>query len=345
MALLRTCPKKGPGKTAKRLLEGGLRMRIYLIRRVAQMIVLLLFISALVFFILHLVPGGPLDELRFSNPKINPAHIKLLESLLGLDKPLHERYFAWMLGVLRGDWGTSWGVAYGQPVMELIQSRLGNTILLMGVSTLVSLLIAVPIGVYSAVKQYSLTDYIVTAASFFGTSMPTFWFGVMMLILFAVTLRWLPPGDISTPGLEGDVLDRLRHLAMPVAVLSLFHVAGWSRYVRSSMLEVLGQDFLRTARAKGLSETVVVMKHALRNALIPFITLVGLAVPELFGGAIITETIFSWAGMGRLYYDAIMASDWPLLQALLVILAFLVIASNLLADVLYAVVDPRIRYG
>ncbi|MBI4318597.1 MAG: ABC transporter permease [Chloroflexi bacterium] len=320
-------------------------MQVYLIRRAAQMVVLLLFISALVFSILHLVPGGPLDELRFSNPRISPEHIKQLEALLGLDKPLHERYVAWLLDVLRGDWGTSWGVAYGQPVIGLIGSRLGNTVILMGLSTLVALLIAIPIGVYSAVRQYSLGDYLVTALSFFGTSMPTFWFGVMMLIVFSVLLRWLPPGEVSTPGLENDLLDRLRHLAMPVAVLSLFHVAGWSRYIRSSMLEVMEQDFLRTARAKGLPETLVVMKHALRNALIPFITLVGLTLPDLFGGAIITETIFAWAGMGRLYYDAILASDWPLLQALMVIIALLVIASNLLADLLYALVDPRIRYG
>lgn len=305
---------------------------------------MLLFISALVFFILHLVPGGPLDALRYSNPRISPEHIKQLERLLGLDKPLYERYFIWLAGMLRGDWGTSWGIAYGQPVLDLIQARLGNTLLLMGMSTVLSLAIAVPIGVYSAVKQYSWTDYFVTALSFFGTSMPTFWFGVMMLIVFAVTLRWLPAGGVATPGLEGDLMDRLRYLVMPVAVLSLCNVAGWSRYIRSSMLETLGQDYLRTAKAKGLSETAVVMKHALRNALIPFIAMVGLTLPELFSGAIITESIFAWAGMGRLYYDATMASDWPLLQAMMVIIAFLVIGSNLMADILYAVADPRIRY-
>ncbi|MDA8186529.1 MAG: ABC transporter permease [Dehalococcoidales bacterium] len=319
-------------------------MQYFLIRRVTQMAVLMLFISALIYLILNLVPGGPFDALRFANPRISAEHVKQLERLLGLDRPIHERYFIWLMNVVRGDWGESWGVSYGQPVLEIIQSRLGNTLILMGTSLVFSVIIALPIGIYSAIRQYSPIDYLVTTLSFFGMSMPTFWFGIMMLIVFAVGLRWLPAGGISTPGMEGDILDRLRHLALPATVLSLFNVAGWSRYIRSSMLEVLGQDYLRTARAKGLAEQTVVIKHALRNALIPFITLVGLTLPDLFGGAIITETIFAYSGMGILYYNAIMASDWPLVQAIMVMLAFLVVASNLFADVLYAFVDPRIRY-
>lgn len=319
-------------------------MHTFLFRRTAQMVVLLVFISALIYIILNFVPGGPFDSLRFSNSRITEEHVRQLERLLGLDKPLHERYLIWLFNVLRGDWGQSWGVAFGQPVLEIIQSRLGNTLILMGISLAVSIIIAVPIGVYSAIRQYSVIDYIVTGLSFFGMSMPTFWFGIMMLIVFSVGLRWFPAGGVSTPGMEGDIIDRLRHLALPVTVLSLFNVAGWSRYVRSSMLEVLGQDFLRTAKAKGLAEHKVLIKHALRYALIPFITLVGLTLPELFGGAIITETIFAYSGMGILYYNAIVASDWPLVQAIMVMLAFLVVASNLFADILYAVVDPRIKY-
>jgi peptide/nickel transport system permease protein len=308
------------------------------------MIILLLFISALIYLILNFVPGGPFDSLRFSNSHISEEHVKQLERMLGLDKPLHERFLLWLLNVVRGDWGNSWGVAFGQPVIDLIKSRLANTVMLMGISLGLSIIIALPIGIYSAIRQYSIIDYVVTGLSFFGMSMPTFWFGIMMLIVFSVGLRWFPAGGVSTPGLEDDLIDRLRHLVLPVAVLSLYNVAGWSRYVRSSMLEVLGQDFLRTAKAKGLTEQTVLIKHALRNALIPFITLVGLTLPELFGGAIITETIFAYSGMGILYLNAIMASDWPLVQAIMVILASLVIFSNLLADVLYAVVDPRIRY-
>ncbi|MBI2822746.1 MAG: ABC transporter permease [Acidobacteria bacterium] len=316
----------------------------FLVRRILEMFLLLLLISALVFFILHLAPGGPLDELRFSNPKITAEHVRQLTALLGLDRPLHERYIAWLANVLRGDWGTSWQVGAGQSVMEIVGSRVGNTALLMGVALGVSMLLALPIGIYSALRQYTWIDHIVTGISFFGMSMPTFWFGVVLLIVFAVTLQWLPAGGTATPGLEEDLLDRLRYLVLPATVLCLFNVAGWSRYIRSSMLDVLGQDYLRTARAKGLRESIVVAKHALRNALIPFITLVGLTLPELFGGAIVTETIFAWAGMGRLYFEAIVAADWPVVQAVMVILAFMVIASNLLADVLYAVVDPRIRY-
>lgn len=307
------------------------------------MAVLMLFISALIYLILNLVPGGPFDSLRFGNPHITAEHVRQLERLLGLDRPLHERYFRWLGNVLRGDWGESWGVATGQPVLEIIRSRLANTAILMGTSLVVSIAIAIPIGVYSAIRQYSAIDYIITTFSFFGMSMPTFWLGLMLVIVFAVSLQWLPAGGVSTPGLENDMIDRLRHLVLPTAVLSLFQVGGWSRYIRSSMLEILGQGYLRTARAKGLSERAVIVRHALRNALIPFITVVGLTLPELFGGAIITETIFSYSGMGILYYNAIMASDWPLVQAIMVMLAFLVIASNLLSDVLYTVVDPRIR--
>lgn len=319
-------------------------MRNFLIRRLLQTALLVVVISALIFLILNLVPGGPFDELRLANPRISQERVRQLEEMLGLTKPLHERYLDWLARVVRGDWGTSWGVAYGEPVLEVIGARLANTLLLMGLSTLVSLAIALPVGIYSAVRQYSRLDYAVTAFSFFGTSMPTFWFGLMLMIVFAVNLRWFPAGSVSTPGMESDMVDRLRHLVLPVTVLSLFNVAGWSRYVRSSMLEVLGQDYLRTARAKGLREQVVIMKHALRNALIPVITLVGLDLPALFSGAIITETIFAWAGMGILFWQGVNATDWPLVQGILVITAGLVVISNLLADILYAVADPRIRY-
>jgi peptide/nickel transport system permease protein len=319
-------------------------MRGYLVRRTIQMVILLLFTSILVYVILYLVPGGPFDTLRFANPRISPEHIKRLEALLGLDRPLHERYLRWLWNVLHGDWGTSWGVAVGQPVLKLIQQRLANTLLLMGLSTLLSLAIALPIGIYSAIRQYSALDYLLTAASFFGISMPTFWIGVMMLIVFAATLQWFPAGGASTPGKEADWLDRARYLVLPTVVLSVVNVAQWSRFIRSAMLDVLRQDYLRTARAKGAPERLVITKHALRNAMIPVITLVGLDIPQLFGGAIITESIFAWPGMGSLFYNAITQSDWPLVQAITMVSAFLVVASNLLADLLYALVDPRIRY-
>jgi len=316
----------------------------FILRRLVQTSILLIFISMLVFGLLQLVPGGPFDRL-LASPNVSQLDIERLNRLIGLDRPLHERNVRWFANVARLEWGESWSVSYGRDVGAMVADRLPNTLTLMGLSTLVSLAAAIPIGVYSALRRYSVGDYAVTAFSFFGLSIPTFWFGLMLMIVFAVELRWLPTSGVSTPGLEGNVVDRLRHLVMPVAVLSLVNVAGWSRFMRSSMLEVLGQDFLRTARAKGLREASVIGGHGLRNALIPVITIVGLEVPVLFSGAVITETVFAWPGMGRLFLQAVNASDWPVAQIIIVLTAVLVMLGNLLADILYAVVDPRIRYA
>jgi len=339
-----------------------------MIRRTIQVIILWLFITALIYFILNLVPGGPFDMLRLSNPRITQEHINRLNALLGLDKPIYVRYFIWLGKMLHGDWSSSWTTSVGRPVLELIMNRLPYTILLMGLSTFIAIALGVPIGIYSAVKQYSWSDYLVTALSFFGMSMPTFWFGIMMIVVFSVALGLLPTGGVASPG-QPDIIDVIRrvitlgrsdpevagreieilvdgikHLIMPATVLSLFNLAGYSRYMRSSMLEVLRQDYMRTARAKGVVERLVILKHGLRNALIPVITIIMLSIPGLFSGAIITESIFSWPGMGRLLIDGLSQVDWPLVQGILVISAFLVVFFNFLADVLYAVVDPRIQY-
>ncbi|HAH16399.1 MAG TPA: hypothetical protein DCL45_10360 [Chloroflexi bacterium] len=321
-------------------------MRAFLLRRLLQNAILLLFISVIVYGILYLVPGGPFDQLNFgaTSATAAAAQVKRLNELLGLDRPLYERYWTWLTKALVGDWGMSWTVAFGQPVGRLIESRLGNTLLLMGLSAVFSLAIALPIGIISAVRPYSIWDYLITAFSFFGLSMPTFWFGVMMLIIFSVVLGWLPAGGAITPGKANDIVDRILHLIMPVVVLSLVQVAGQSRFIRSSMLEVLKQDYIRTARAKGVPWARVVLTHGLRNAILPVITLLGLEIPQLFGGAIITETIFTWPGMGRLFFEGISKNDWPLVQAITMLSAFLVVGGNLLADLAYAVVDPRIRY-
>ena len=321
-------------------------MRAFLLRRLVQNAILLLLISALVYFILYLVPGGPFDQLRAgaSDAAAQEAQIRRLNQLLGLDRPLHERYVRWLGNAIRGDFGSSWSVAFGQPVGRLIESRLAYTLLLMGLASLISFAIAVPVGIISAVKQYSLLDYFITGFSFFGLSMPTFWFGVMLLILFSVVWPVLPAGGGSTAGREGDWLDRARYLILPVLVLALVQVASWSRFMRSSMLEVLRQDYMRTARAKGLPFRGTILKHGLRNAILPLVTLLGLEIPQLFGGAIITETIFSWPGMGRLFFQGVSQNDWPLVQAITMLSAVLVVLGNLLSDVLYAWVDPRIRY-
>lgn len=261
-------------------------------------------------------------------------------------------------GVIFGDFGNSWQITRDRPVAIVVLSRLPRTLELMVISISISILIGIPLGVYSAIRQYSSFDYVVTSLSFFGSSMPTFFFALLMILVFAITFKslgwvYLPPGnaesikDYVIPFIgaveAGTLLDKFLHLIMPVTVLTLFNVAGWSRYIRGSMLEVLRQDYVRTARAKGLIERVVIAKHALRNALIPFITLVVFSIPAAFGGAIITETVFNWPGMGRLYFDALGRTDYPVAMALLLITAVLTVIATLLADVLYTVVDPRIR--
>jgi peptide/nickel transport system permease protein len=364
-------------------------MTNFIIRRVIQSFILLFFVSLLIYIILNIVPGGPFDTLKLSNPRIGQSHIDRLNALLDLDKPLlpgnycpkvggvqqpcrldQGRYLRWLGKVAHFDFGKSWTMQVGTPVLTMIGQRVWYTLLLMGISTFLAIILAVPIGIYSAVKQYSAGDYIVTAFAFFGQSMPTFWTGLMAMSIFAVALNMFPTGGVRTSGQPGDIiealarilslgrahpdlagkempiiLDGLRHVALPALVLTYFNMATWVRYTRASMLEVLRQDYMRTARAKGLKERIVILKHGLRNALIPLITILAFSIPGLFSGAIITESIFSWPGMGRMNIDAISNVDWPVVQGLLVIEAFLVIFSNLLADVLYAVVDPRIQYS
>lgn len=363
-------------------------MTNYIARRLIQSLGLLFFVSLLIYVIINLVPGGPFDLLRQANPRITQSQIDRLNALLDLDKPIlpgqycpqigddvqpcrfdQGRYIRWLTRVFRGDWGNSWTVKTGMAVTELISIRLGYTVLLMGLSLIMALVIAIPLGIYSAVKQYSVMDYLVTTLAFFGQSMPTFWTGLMAIAIFSVALDVFPTGGVRTSGMEGDIIealaniftaghahpelhgqepaliwDGLHHVALPALVLTFFNLAGWSRFTRSAMLEVLRQDYMRTARAKGLIERLVILKHGLRNTMIPLITLIGLAIPGLFGGALITETIFSWPGMGRLLIDAISNVDWPIVQGILVITAGLVIFSNLLADVTYGLVDPRVQY-
>ncbi|MEW6716813.1 MAG: ABC transporter permease [Chloroflexota bacterium] len=274
----------------------------------------------------------------------------------------YAHYHGGTQGLLRFDFGFSWALSPSQPVSDLIKSRLNNTIILMTTAAVLSLVVAIPIGIYSAVHQYSKVDYAVTTFAFFGSAMPVFWFGLMMILLFTYQFKqwglpFMPSGGVamvrqapdgSLLGLmgaePGSFVDRVVHIVMPAMVLSLLYMAGWSRFMRSSMLEVLRQDYVRTARAKGLTERVVIVKHALRNALIPIVTIVVFQIPGIFGGATLTETIFSYPGIGRLYYDALVANDWPVVMVLLFITAILVVIATLLGDILYTVVDPRIRF-
>jgi peptide/nickel transport system permease protein len=287
-------------------------------------------------------PGGPLSIYR-ENPDFDPNDIAALEAQLGLHDPIPVQYAKWLGNLVRLDWGYSY--VTHEAVADRIWQRLPNTFQLVATAYLVMLLVAIPVGVLAAVRQYSWYDHVASAGAFFGISMPVFWFGLLMILTFAVQLRWLPTSGMATIGAEFDLVDRLRHLAMPALVLGLVHAAGHSRFIRGSMLEVIHQDYVRTARAKGLGERVIVARHAFKNAALPLVTLLALDIPELFTGAVVTETIFAWPGMGRLYLDSVTRLDYGVLMAILTVSAFLLIVSNLLADLAYAYLDPRIRYA
>jgi len=272
---------------------------------------------------------------------------------MGLDKPVWMQYFIWVgalpnsrgefSGMLQGDLGVSF--INQSSVGEEIITRLPNTLLLTGTSLLVSFFIAIPVGVWSAIKQYSWFDNLATVLSTAGISSPAFWFGLIAILVFSVKLRWLPSGGMYTLGKEKELLDLVKHLIMPVAILSILNVAGWNRFVRASVLEIATQDYVRTARAKGLAERFVTFRHILRNSLIPVVTLVGLAVPRLVGGSLITETIFGWPGMGRLAFHAATARDYSTIMGTLVIGTVMVIVGNILADITYSFLDPRVTTG
>jgi peptide/nickel transport system permease protein len=397
-------------------------MTAFYIRRLFQMVLVVLISAVATYALLNLAPGGPLAGLRQIQQsgrfQITEDDIARIRASFELDLYLPFRFTRWLAGwptgpvviggneylsdvvvgcrkpvesevlndkgeyeirttgcnelvfmkdlvgrrtsrgLLRGDFGLSWRLLRDRPVSDLIVSRLPKTIQLIGLSTLLSLLIGIPLGIYSAVKQYSKFDYIFTSLAFMGSAMPTFFFGIVMILLFSLIPKeagwpYVPAGlsesvrgytiPIIGEVAAGSAKDRLLHLILPVAVLTIFNISFYSRFVRGSMLEVMRQDYVRTARAKGLMERVVILKHALRNALIPFITIVVFTLPGLFSGAIITESIFAWPGMGRLYLLALGDYDYPVAMAIFFIIAVLTVIATLLRDILYTVVDPRIR--
>jgi len=276
------------------------------------------------------------------NPRVTPADVARLEEAWGLDQPLMTQYIKWLSSMLAGDWG--WSYRTGLPVLEMIMQRLPQTLQLMVTSYVLAAIVAIPLGIFSAVYRYSIFDYCATVFAFMGVAIPSFWFAVMMQLVFSVRLGWLPSAGMATIGLEYSLVDRLSHMIMPVFVLALINMASWSRYMRSSMLEVVGQDYVRTAMAKGLSHRAVIYKHALKNALIPVATIMGLDLPVFFGGAALTETIFAWPGMGQLFVDSVFSRDYPILMGVLMLTAVLVVLGNLLADLTYGLLDPRIHY-
>lgn len=320
-------------------------MADYLLRRFVQALFTLFVISIIIFALISSVPGGIMAAYE-ENPDMTQADRERIEAKYGLNKSVPERYLIWLGNLAKGDWGNSF--VSKRPAIQEIADRLPNTLILMGVAFLVTLLIAIPLGVYSALRQYSFFDHVMTTIALAGQSLPVFWFGLLLIILFSVLLKQpngaplLPSSGMYTPGVERTFGDLVRHLVLPVTMLALVSAAGYMRYMRSSMLEVIHQDYVRTARGKGLPEKTVIFRHALRNALIPIATLIGLDLPSLFGGALFTETIFAWPGIGRLYFDAAIKTDYPVIMAVLMIFAALIILSMLLVDVVYTILDPRI---
>jgi len=311
----------------------------YLYQRLVQSAILLVLVSMIAFGVLYLAPGGPLSQFALT-PGMSQADLDRIATQMGLNRPLPVQYWDWFSRLAQGDWGKSF--RDGRPVLTVIGDHLFATLLLMGSSTLIAILLGTWIGIKGAIARYSTFDYLATVGAMVALSIPTFWFGLVVIYAFSVKLGWLPAGGMYTIG-NGSFLDYLHHLIGPAMVLALVTVAIWSRYMRSSMLEVTNQDFVRTAIAKGLPRRVVIVRHALRNALLPMITLAGLQLPTLLGGALVTETVFTWPGMGRLFLDSIGYRDYPVVMGLLMFTALLVLIGNLAADMLYAVYDPRIR--
>lgn len=318
-------------------------MGIYILRRLLISIPTLIGISMVLYLILALAPGDPLSQFA-ADPSVPPEVRENIRRQLGLNDPVHIQYLKWLRSMATGDWGFSF--ASRSPVSDLIEQRLPQTLLVVGLAYVLSVLLAVPIGVLSSIKPYSWFDNIATTFAFIGFSVPTFFTGLLLILIFSVNLRWLPFIYDST--LEVDSWDtfikQIRQMIMPVTVLTLFQTGSMTRYVRASMLDNLPQDYTRTARSKGLAEKTVIIRHVLRNSLIPVVTLVALGVPTIFSGAIVTEQIFRINGIGELLIKSIQNSDTPVVMAITFIFAALVVLFNLVADVLYGILDPRIRY-
>ncbi|HVG00226.1 MAG TPA: ABC transporter permease [Chloroflexia bacterium] len=365
-------------------------MTVYLIRRFVQGMFILALSHFLIYTILVATPGGPMDqiaEIEHGKPGVNPHLIDSFIRSYKLDSPYPLSYLRWLFdpndiieldehneqvrkgidiqvgewrlqgsGMLTGNFGRSIAIAKGLPVTDMVGNRIGNTLALTISALVLALLVAFPIGIISAIRQYSRLDYAVTGLSFIGLSMPTFWLGLMLIIFLAIIpkqlnlqgadwLPFLPPGGLADIDRSNDVVNRLYHLILPVTVLATVQVALFSRFIRGSMLEVLRQDYVRTAWAKGLSQRMVILRHALRNAMLPVITIVTLSLPGLFSSAIATETVFAYSGMGLLFVTSVFAVDLPLVMFYLLIFTAVIIISNILADVLFALADPRIRFS
>ena len=316
-------------------------MTRFILRRLVEVVMVLAVMSFVIYGLIGLMPGDPVDQMLTADPHLTAADAARLKALYGLDRPLGERYLAWARAALSGDLGYS--RLYAKPAIAALLPRLANTAVLMLSSFVLSLAIALPLGAAAARRPGSALDVAANLLSFAGASIPSFWFALVLILVFAVTLGWLPAGGIATIGDDG-IADRARHLVLPVTTLTIASIGTYLRFARAAMIEALRQDYARTARAKGASEARVLWGHAFRNALVPVITVVALSFGSLFSGALITETMFAYPGMGKLIYDAILGNDFNLALAGLLFATLLVLLSNLAADIAYAAADPRISY-
>ena len=313
----------------------------YLKNRLLQALLLLWLVSMIAFAILHLAPGGPLSQF-LATGTLGPEDVQRLMVQYGLDRPLPIQYLEWAGKLLRGDWGRSY--RDDLPVLAKIGMHIVPTLELMISSTLLAMFIGGTIGILGAVRRYSSFDHLATIGAMVALSIPTFWFGLAVIYIFSVNLGWLPAGNSETIG-DGSFLDRVHHLIAPCIVLALVSTAVWGRYMRSSMLDVINQDYIRTARSKGVPPMRILVHHAMRNALLPMITITGLHVSTLLSGALVTETVFTWPGMGRLFLDSVSNRDYPVVMGMLMFTACMVLLGSLLADLLYSAADPRIKVG
>lgn len=311
----------------------------YIIKRILIALPVLIGITILDFLIMGLA-GSPLEMML--GPKTTQAALEAKEIQLGLDKPLYVQYFIWLKNVLQGNLGYS--IKSYQPVSKIIGEHLGPTLLLMGTSLIAGLVIAIPVGIYSAVHRYTKRDYTFVTLSFFGTSIPSFFLALIFIYIFTVMLGWLPSSGMTTTGGGGGAIDIIRHMIMPVLVLSISIAGSNIRYVRSAVLEILQMDYIRTAKSKGIGRFLTINKHAVRNALLPIVTVIGMQIPTLFGGAVIIEQVFSWPGLGLITMNAIMGRDYPVIMGVCLLTAVVVLIANLITDIVYALVDPRIKY-
>lgn len=311
----------------------------YVCQRLGESIIVVIVMSFLIYALIGLMPGDPIDLMINSDPRLTPADAARLRAVYGLDRPLMDRYLSWAAAALTGDFGNS--RLHVRPVLDVMPGFLFNTVKLMGLSFLLSVAVAIPAGVFAAVRQNSRLDHAINLLCFAGISVPVFWLALMLIIVFSVMMPILPASGVGSVG-GGGIIDTLRHLILPVATLTIFSIGAYTRYMRAAMIEVLRQDYIRTARAKGAGGRRVVWVHALRNAMIPVVTIIALSFGTLFSGALITETMFAYPGMGKLIYDSIMGNDYNMALVTLLFATVVTLAANLLADLAYAWLDPRI---